>query len=877
MKKVQSHKSVDLESSTSTTTSSLKSTNSPASRWMNKLAKGKPAKLRGQGSSGNPPPPTPSWTKKSPVPPTSRPQQQQQQQQKKQQPQQTSSDSSMEVSLNLLPTFSSPVKKNPKSPSFRSNKRPTTPSACPAARKNGVYRGGGSGGNSSSSSSSSSSTKKLSKKAPPSIPRMPPPPLPKFDVKKLANKIQASTQHPKSLGKLGDSTSAAPKLAPRPTGQSAATNGIGATGIRAPPPQKIELWHCRVCYYRNHKKMTRCGVCGSSKDPPPKSAKPPAPKNASGGEKKSKAQKNAETRKKLLKEIVDTEEAYVCSLSVLFLEFMLPLANGSAEPPPELDKLSKRARVRVFFSHTRRILDVNRKFLHELNTAKEHAVYGHYAESHERVSALFREAFEKKEAKEWLADLPKQSKRWAQHVPQGSPFFLLIKPVQRVPRYRLLIQELVKLTPPIAPSYSVLEQALGVIKVIASHVNETIRQAENQEKLHTLQRQWDDPDKVDLLEGDAKNRHLVKEGALDRQTRRSKVKKGYFHLFNDMLLYSEKRVMGKVTGSVFKLNFRSFLTPACAVSDTALATTGGTTGGFTFAVETPVKSFVVEAENQKEKNDWMKSIQESIESTRKAMLAKEGGSLTASEATAAEHAIAPVWVKDTAGATCQLCSSKFGFINRRHHCRVCGRLVCSKCSPHRRMLPNISKSQKQRVCNECNTTVGLSSSHRSPGGRSSLLLKSGSTALRLDESAARSGGRTTEAAAASLIVTDPAGVKKEPSPPPPPARSNTASSVASVVSGSSQMPLVPRPPPPRGKDSGQGEEKKALPPPQPPTQKREQQPPPTHNPLENKNSSSSSSSNVGTSTALTELSSSTSPPPNPQHRTTASQVQHLHL
>ena len=34
---------------------------------------------------------------------------------------------------------------------------------------------------------------------------------------------------------------------------------------------------------------------------------------------------------------------------------------------------------------------------------------------------------------------------------------------------------------------------------------------------------------------------------------------------------------------------------------------------------------------------------------------------------------APVWVPDQRVTMCQLCSLEFGLVNRRHHCRACGK------------------------------------------------------------------------------------------------------------------------------------------------------------------------------------------------------------
>ena len=47
---------------------------------------------------------------------------------------------------------------------------------------------------------------------------------------------------------------------------------------------------------------------------------------------------------------------------------------------------------------------------------------------------------------------------------------------------------------------------------------------------------------------------------------------------------------------------------------------------------------------------------------------------------------------------CPLCSKEFGFLNRRHHCRTCGGLVCAKCSKHKLASAN---GKAERACDQC--------------------------------------------------------------------------------------------------------------------------------------------------------------------------------
>jgi hypothetical protein len=53
----------------------------------------------------------------------------------------------------------------------------------------------------------------------------------------------------------------------------------------------------------------------------------------------------------------------------------------------------------------------------------------------------------------------------------------------------------------------------------------------------------------------------------------------------------------------------------------------------------------------------------------------------------------PRWVRDDESDDCLLCGSTFGLMLRRHHCRLCGQLVCGSCSSH--------QISSKRVCDTC--------------------------------------------------------------------------------------------------------------------------------------------------------------------------------
>eukprot|EP00301_Raphidiophrys_heterophryoidea_P009933 c14949_g1_i1.p1 GENE.c14949_g1_i1~~c14949_g1_i1.p1 ORF type:complete len:239 (+),score=56.76 c14949_g1_i1:188-904(+) len=58
------------------------------------------------------------------------------------------------------------------------------------------------------------------------------------------------------------------------------------------------------------------------------------------------------------------------------------------------------------------------------------------------------------------------------------------------------------------------------------------------------------------------------------------------------------------------------------------------------------------------------------------------------------------WEKDDARTTCSLCGDRFNLVNRKHHCRLCGSLICASCSVFITIDPSASPTAK-RVCRDC--------------------------------------------------------------------------------------------------------------------------------------------------------------------------------
>ncbi|XP_059209414.1 lateral signaling target protein 2 homolog isoform X2 [Centropristis striata] len=82
--------------------------------------------------------------------------------------------------------------------------------------------------------------------------------------------------------------------------------------------------------------------------------------------------------------------------------------------------------------------------------------------------------------------------------------------------------------------------------------------------------------------------------------------------------------------------------------------------------------------------------QETITSSELAAKAREG-----------QFEDPPDWVPDEACNSCIACKAPFTVIRRKHHCRSCGKIFCSRCSSHSAPLPRYGQVKPVRVCTHC--------------------------------------------------------------------------------------------------------------------------------------------------------------------------------
>ena len=252
----------------------------------------------------------------------------------------------------------------------------------------------------------------------------------------------------------------------------------------------------------------------------------------------------------------------------------------------------------------------------------------------------------------------------------------LIKPIQRITKYELLLRELLKHTLSDHPDYSDLTKAMAKINEVNTAINEKMKSFDQRQKVRDID--------VDLVSPD---RWLVKRGKLTKICRKRDIEYA-FVLFSNLLIYGEEAKENQIKihqQLAINQSFRIMDIPPNVQRHTKF-------GGNAFEIHSEIKSFIVYAQSNALKNEWFAEIDRMIQNAKSIKPRSEKRRMR----------LAPLWVPDDFTTHCMVehCDKKFGGLTRRHHCRYCGRLICGKCSTQR--LSHWTKKNKTvRVCDQC--------------------------------------------------------------------------------------------------------------------------------------------------------------------------------
>ncbi|XP_023368732.1 FYVE, RhoGEF and PH domain-containing protein 2 isoform X1 [Otolemur garnettii] len=412
--------------------------------------------------------------------------------------------------------------------------------------------------------------------------------------------------------------------------------------------------------------------------------------------------------KRIVQELLETEQAYVARLHLLdqvFFQELLRTARSSKAFPEEV--------VRIIFSNISSIYQFHAQFfLPELQRRLDDwmvtprigdviqklapflKMYSEYVKNFERAAELLATWTEKSPPFQEVITRIQSSEASGSLTLQHH----MLEPVQRIPRYELLLKEYVQKLPAQAPDQADAQKALDMIFSAAQHSNAAITEMERLQDLwEVYQRLGLDDDIVDP------SNTLLREGpVLKISFRRSDPLERYLFLFNNMLLYCVPRVIQ--VGAQFQVRTR--------IDVAGMKVRELTDAEFpnSFLVSGKQRTLELQARSREEMISWMQACQAAIDQierrneTFKAAGQGPEGDTQEQELKSEELGLrAPQWVRDKMVTMCMRCQEPFNpLMRRRHHCRACGYVICAKCSDYRAQL-KYDDNKPNRVCYACYT------------------------------------------------------------------------------------------------------------------------------------------------------------------------------
>ncbi|GAA97150.1 uncharacterized protein L969DRAFT_92001 [Mixia osmundae IAM 14324] len=463
-------------------------------------------------------------------------------------------------------------------------------------------------------------------------------------------------------------------------------------------------------------------------------------------------QRRVTKRMHIINELVATERRYCALLDAIHTHFYQPLLDDLASSRPESDKLlPRKALLQIFSSSFDEIRGLAHAFLACLDESTlPTAQRNDFGRAIIRVLPYFKcyasfvrgfdlglERLESEYAtnEAWRAFADSASGAIDKDFRLDS---MLLAVVQRVPRYRLLLRDLLDCVPTSDPECCNLVQAVIQLEEVTQYLDQQVSQAQHSRLAVKLHRALAGVYCV-LTPG----RWLVKQGTLFALGHRERTQSS-FYLFNDVFICATLRSTLGDPQPGSTLQFALDL-------DTLVVTC---TASLCFEIFSVSLSVAVEAASASERDNWVSAIREAqneLLSSRRSLSKPEqrvGSAGTVSDevkvtARAAkteraapvssgilthivgnkllsdamahlglrqkprlhilEHHSPPIWLEDSKADHCLRCLEPFGLFRRRHHCRSCGLVVCGRCSTNvfGIVRPGEDVVRQERACDPC--------------------------------------------------------------------------------------------------------------------------------------------------------------------------------
>ncbi|XP_074645967.1 uncharacterized protein LOC141902225 [Tubulanus polymorphus] len=275
----------------------------------------------------------------------------------------------------------------------------------------------------------------------------------------------------------------------------------------------------------------------------------------------------------------------------------------------------------------------------------------------------------------------------------------MLKPIQRLPQYKLLLQDYQKHLPVNSLDTEDTKSALEVVTKIASHANESMKVGDNFQKLLEIQNSL-----IGQFEVVKPGRTLIKKDMLLKLSRKE-LQERMFFLFNDVLLYTKPVPNGYKLKNVLSLAGMKVKKPTQDDFENEFSIIS-IQRSFTLSAKPDINEpLILQCSTSEEREQWLTVLTKAIDdnavkrSTYEIAKTNPQGIVTIDKDFIL-GAKAPVWVPDARVTMCMACTSEFTVTWRRHHCRSCGRVVCGACSDYRAKLAYL-RDKLARVCREC--------------------------------------------------------------------------------------------------------------------------------------------------------------------------------